>query len=116
MSISRFSAALLHNVVRSLVTELGFEASYRLLALQLFGLHENPNRQGFEQLSAKDLQEIADWLYRLDEEERIVASCYSVSLTLDLMAYSQGENPVLVMGLKKVDEKLLGHAWLQLSS
>ena len=116
MSSPKFIAALLHNVVRSMILELGFEPSYRILALQHFHLHENPDRRGFERLSAKDMRQVADWLYRLDAEERVVASCYSVSLTLQLMAYAQGDNPEMVIGLKKADEKLLGHAWLKLRS
>jgi hypothetical protein len=107
---------LLHGVVRTLIVELGFEASIRTLALSHYHLHENPNRSGFRKMSPRQLQDTADWLYRLDQEERIVASCYSVALTVDLLAFSQGESPALLLGLRKLDEHLLGHAWLQMPS
>jgi len=51
----------------------------------------------------------------MDERGDLTASCLSVALTVQTILYSCGIDSFLVIGIKKVDEKIYSHAWVELT-
>ncbi|MGW8449624.1 lasso peptide biosynthesis B2 protein, partial [Bacillus wiedmannii] len=56
------------------------------------------------------------YLYEMDEQDALIASCVSISLTNQIVLYSNGIDAKLKIGFKKIDEKLHSHAWVELEN
>jgi len=62
------------------------------------------------------LQEVCDSIYQTDLLEIGSASCYSASIVVQSVAFLHGISSEMVIGIKKQDEKVVGHAWVELCS
>ncbi|RQZ41213.1 MULTISPECIES: lasso peptide biosynthesis B2 protein [unclassified Burkholderia] len=60
------------------------------------------------------LQEVCDSIYQADLLEMGGASCYSASIVVQALAFLHGIPSDLVIGVKRQDEKVVGHAWIEL--
>lgn len=58
------------------------------------------------------LQRLCDALYARDTEDLLCVSCFSVAVTVQMIAYAAGRRTRLHIGLVRRDRKLVGHAWL----
>ncbi|RCK13041.1 lasso peptide biosynthesis B2 protein [Bacillus licheniformis] len=59
------------------------------------------------------------WLKRisdLDEDDHLVTSCVSIALTIQSILFSNGSDADLMIGVKKIDDKLFSHAWVQMEN
>ena len=61
------------------------------------------------------LQEVCDSIYQSDLLEVGTASCYSASIVVQSLAFLHGIPSDMVIGVKKQDEKIVGHAWVELA-
>ncbi|SDV47381.1 lasso peptide biosynthesis protein [Chitinasiproducens palmae] len=60
------------------------------------------------------LQRVCDSLYRIDNVGTACASCYSATIVAQLLAFASSLPSEMVVGVKKQDGKIVGHAWLEL--
>lgn len=105
-------AAVLHTLVRCLVLQYGFERAYHLIAVQLFPLFESAHRRGAASVRPAQLVALGDYLYTLDDQESLTTSCLSIAIATQAVLFSVGQEADLLIGVKKQDRKLLGHAWV----
>lgn len=105
---------MLHDMIRSMCLSMNFKDVFSIICNHSFCLVDNFSQINLPKIGQNFFQNLANLLYTLDQKESVVASCYSVSLTAFCIAASRGLNPYLVIGLDKLDEKLRGHAWIEL--
>jgi hypothetical protein len=67
-----------------------------------------------QRIDRRYLQGICDYIYEMDEKESSYASCYSASVVAQVIAFSHGLASEMVLGVKKQDEKIVGHAWIEI--
>jgi hypothetical protein len=60
------------------------------------------------------LQGVCNTIYRDDLLELGGASCYSASIVAQSLAYIHNIPSNMVIGIKKEDSKIIGHAWVEL--
>ncbi|MDH4424705.1 MULTISPECIES: lasso peptide biosynthesis B2 protein [Bacillus] len=105
---------IIHSLIRNMFMNGDFKKSYQKLAVQMFPLYESAIRRKENSINQKQLKEIGEYLFELDEEEQVVATCVSVAATLQVILFCKGIQAELLIGVKKIDGKLFAHAWVKL--
>lgn len=105
---------LIHAMIRAMLQEEEFSSAYRKLGIQLFPLYESAARRKTTPPSYKELYEIGRAFISMDEEDQLVATCVSVAVTMQALLFCNGVDAELLIGLKKIDEKLFAHAWVRM--
>ena len=103
-----------HDLIRSLCLRYPFQRAFSIVCNRSFCLNESFSQCHFYEIDLDLLNKAASFLYSLDQQSRIISSCYSISLTIFYISAIQDLNPNLVIGVTKVDQKLLSHAWVEL--
>ncbi len=122
MMIKPFGAAkdtneyglILHSMIRNLLMKDDFIEVYRQLSVQMFPLFESAVRRKASPIDRKELHKLGEYLIRLDEDDHLVATCVSVAVTMQVLLFCTGVEADLLIGVKKIDEKLFAHAWVRL--
>ena len=83
------------------------------LAVQFFPIYESANRRKTNIIDYRQLTTFSSELYEMDEKNLLVSSCVSIAMTNQFLLYSCGVQSDLVIGIKKMDEKLFSHAWIE---
>lgn len=65
-------------------------------------------------LAPSDISLMCSYLEHLEKNEKTTSSCSSITLTAEALAYAGNLESKLLIGLRKDDFKLLGHAWLEI--
>jgi hypothetical protein len=104
----------LHAMVRCLLLHHGFDRAYAMIAVQMFPLFESASRRRVAPLHRNQLDDLGRYLYDLDEQESLTTSCLSIAIVTQTLLFSCGHEAELIIGVRKQDAKLLGHAWVQL--
>ena len=101
-----------HELIRNDCIELSIEKAFEKIASLAFC-----NREGvegfFPLIKINELKQICKFLYYADQKGWIVSSCYSISLTLFYFGTVFGHKMEIIMGVRKIDERLVGHAWVK---
>ncbi|MEC1259171.1 lasso peptide biosynthesis B2 protein [Bacillus swezeyi] len=105
-----------HAFVRMMLLNHEFEEAYEKIAVHMFPLYASAKQRNAARLNTHDLQEHGKQLYSLDEADHLVTSCVSIALTIQSILFSNGCNADLLIGVKKIDDKLFSHAWVQLEN
>ncbi|WP_036771160.1 lasso peptide biosynthesis B2 protein [Photorhabdus australis] len=108
---------LIHSLVRAILLEKPIKDAY----LSIFkSIYPCTVRRNFfdakKHIDHSYFQEICDFIYQADSSEITSASCYSASIVVQLLASLHGIPSDMVIGIKKQDEKIVGHAWIELCS
>ncbi|MFK4431470.1 hypothetical protein COM08_26715 [Bacillus wiedmannii] len=106
----------LHNLVRGLLIEDSFDVVFNKVSIQFFPMYESAKRRKAMPINIKELITFSKYLYEMDEQDALIASCVSISLTNQIVLYSNGIDAKLKIGFKKIDEKLHSHAWVELEN
>jgi hypothetical protein len=101
-------------MVRCLLLQHGFERAYAMIAVQMFPLFESASRRRVAPIRRQQLSELGLYLYELDDQESLTTSCLSIAIMIQALLFSCGQEAELIIGVRKQDAKLLGHAWVQL--
>lgn len=112
---SEFCAVILHDIIREICLKSTFNQAFSIVCRRSFCISEGFSKTNFLKIKLSFFQQVADILYELDKQEKVVSSCYSIALTIFYIAATQNLSPYLTIGVNKVDKKLLGHAWVELS-
>ena len=59
------------------------------------------------------LQAACDTICRLDDGGTGLVSCYSASMVVQLLAMAHGLSSEMLIGVRKQDQRLSGHAWVE---
>lgn len=105
----------LHQCVRIMLLESDFQDAYHRLVVNFFPLFESARRNPFA-YKIEELHRFGRQLYELDEQDHLTTSCVSLSITYQLLLLTCGVKADVVIGYKKVDEKLFSHAWVELEN
>lgn len=62
------------------------------------------------------LQSICNYIYDINNEQVNYSSCYSASIVVQIIAMAHGVSSEIVIGIKKQDMKVLGHAWVEVNT
>lgn len=103
-----------HGFVRMLLLEYDFEEAYEKIAVHLFPLYASASGRKVNEIDLDELSQSGQLLYRLDEEDHLVTSCVSIAITIQAILFCGGYDSDLIIGVKKIDQKLFSHAWVQL--
>ncbi|MGZ0051139.1 lasso peptide biosynthesis B2 protein [Brevibacillus gelatini] len=107
-------ALIIHAMIRNLLLKDEFIEAYRQLAVQMFPLYESAARRKVSPIDRKQLQKLGEHLIQLDEDDQLVATCVSVAVTMQVLLFCTGVEADLLIGVKKLDEKLFAHAWVRM--
>jgi hypothetical protein len=116
MKYDRVYIALIHAMVKNLLMAYPVEEAHARIFRHLFPytVWEKFERKAGESCE-RALQRVCDVVYELDEAEAGRASCYSASLVAQALAYLWRQPVELVIGLRRSDQKIFGHAWLEIA-
>lgn len=107
---------LLHSLVRALLLERSIDDAYLAICKNVFpGTVLGKFPVSPEKIDHRYLMRVCDYIYELDDNEWSYASCYSASIVIQLMSLSFGFDSEIVIGVKKQDRKMIGHAWVEMS-
>lgn len=107
-----FTAA--HSFVRLLLLENDFMDAYEKVAIHMYPLHVSAGRRKADQVNPDELCRLGQMLYEMDENDHLITSCVSIAVTVQAVLFSAGYESDLLIGVKKIDEKLFSHAWVRL--
>lgn len=105
-----------HAFVRMMLLNYDFEEAYEKIAIHLFPLYASAQQRGAGLLDIDELHQNGEYLYSLDEDDHLVTSCVSIALTIQSILFSNGSDADLMIGVKKIDDKLFSHAWVQMEN
>lgn len=103
----------LHSLVRAILKEHSIENGYLIICKAMFPSFTLSTHRFRDEIHISDLQRICDDIYLLDKQELSYASCYSACIVAQVVAMSYGTPTEIVVGIKKQDKKIIGHAWLE---
>lgn len=116
MRNERMLVFLLHSVVRAMLLEHPVNEAYLLIFKSIFPCAVRGDFVSSTQRTDQHyLQGICDYIYEMDERESGNASCYSASVVAQIIAYSRGLETEMILGVKKEDERVVGHAWIEMT-
>lgn len=104
---------VVHSLVRSILISNPIDQGYLMICKAVFPGYALQPCQKCSPTAVIDFARVCDDIYRLDERELSYASCYSACITAQAIGLINGFRSELVLGVKKQDEKLIGHAWLE---
>jgi len=105
----------LHTLIRHLLLDKGFNETFYELSVRYFPLYNGYGTNKMRRPNIKELEFLSKYVSQMDERGDLTASCLSVALTVQTILYSCGIDSFLVIGIKKVDEKIYSHAWVELT-
>jgi hypothetical protein len=105
-----------HGFVRMILLEYDFEEAYEKIAVHMFPLYASATGRKVNKIDIDELYRLGQLLYRLDEDDYLVTSCVSIAVTIQAILFSGGYESDLLIGVKKIDQKLFSHAWVQLKN
>lgn len=105
-------AILLHSIIRTMLLRQPIDEAYAEIFKSTYpcGVFGKFSRT----IDREYLQKICDLIYSTDKREVNQASCYSASLVAQLVAFAHGIATEMAFGIRKQDEKVVGHAWLEI--
>ncbi|WP_181321788.1 lasso peptide biosynthesis protein [Trinickia symbiotica] len=107
---------LLHGLVRALLLERAIDDAYLTICKNVFpGAVLGNFPASPKTIDHHYLTRICDFIYELDGKEWSYASCYSASIVVQLISLVFGVDSEIIIGVKKQDQKMIGHAWVELS-
>lgn len=112
--MNRIYFTTVHGFVRMMLLEYDFEEAYEKIAVHMFPLYASANCRKVSQIEINELHTLGQMLYTLDEDDHLVTSCVSIAVTIQSILFSAGNESDLLIGVKKIDQKLFSHAWVQL--
>jgi Transglutaminase-like superfamily len=106
---------LMHGMIRMFLIERPVDEAYLAICKSVFpgavlGKFTAPR----DKSHLDYLTKICNYIYELDDNEYSYASCYSASIAIQLIALANGIDSEIVIGVKKQDRKLVGHAWVEI--
>jgi Transglutaminase-like superfamily len=105
---------LLHGAIRALLVDRPVDEAYLAICKSIFpGTVLGEFTAPFGKGDHRYLTDICDYIYALDDNELSYASCYSASIAVQLIALAGGIDSEIVVGVKKQDRKMVGHAWVE---
>ncbi|HVW52266.1 MAG TPA: lasso peptide biosynthesis protein [Trinickia sp.] len=104
---------VVHSLVRAILISNPIDPGYLMICKAVFPGYVLQPRQRWSSTAIVQLERICDDIYRLDGRELSYASCYSACITAQAIGLIKGIRSEIVLGVKKQDEKLVGHAWLE---
>lgn len=105
---------LLHGLVRSALASRPVDEAYLAVCKSVFpGVVLGQSGIAAAKVKPDYLPAICDFIYELDDKEVSYASCYSASIVIQLIALAHGIDSEIVIGIKRQDEKIVGHAWVE---
>ncbi len=106
---------LAHNFVRAMLLCQPVDSAYLRIFKSIFpGAIRGEFARSSHRVDRSYLQGICDCIYLTDMHETDRASCYSACIVVQAFAFLHGIRSDMVLGVRKQDEKLIGHAWLEL--
>ncbi|MEK5333082.1 lasso peptide biosynthesis B2 protein [Lysinibacillus sp. FSL W8-0992] len=106
----------IHGFVRFILLEYDFEEAYEKIAVHMYPLYASATDRKVNEIDIDELYRLGQLLYRLDEDDHLVTSCVSIAVTIQAILFSGGYESDLLIGVKKIDQKLFSHAWVQLKN
>lgn len=107
---------LLHALVRALILDRPIDDAYLAICKNVFpGTVFGSFANSAKGVNHSYLVSACDFIYELDHKEWSYASCYSASIVIHLMSFVSGIDSEIVIGVKKQDAKMVGHAWVELN-
>ena len=103
----------LHGLVRAVLTQNSMEHGYLIICKSIYPSLVYKTNISKYALGQRELQEICDHIYSFDKEEVSYASCYSACISAQLIAMAHKVPSEIIIGMKKQDKKITGHAWLE---
>jgi hypothetical protein len=103
----------LHEIIRNECMHSKVKDIFTRLCTKSFCLSEGIKGLRSKSMDYRFFIRIAQKLYEMDKEERLVSSCYSIALTIFYIANILDLSPFFVVGIRKRDGKLQGHAWIE---
>jgi len=103
----------LHSLVRAILKEHSIEHGYLIICKSMFPSFTLNAPRLRDEIDIRYLQRICDDIYLLDKQELSYTSCYSACIVAQVVAMSYGLATEIVVGIKKQDKKIIGHAWLE---
>ncbi|MCY1212154.1 Transglutaminase-like superfamily protein [compost metagenome] len=106
---------LAHSLVRAMLLSQPISDAYLGIFKSIFpGAVRGEFAGAVGHIDRSNLQEVCDFIYRPDLLEIGGASCYSASIVVQALAFLHGIPSDMVIGVKRQDEKIVGHAWVEL--
>lgn len=115
-STNREYFTTIHAFGRMMLLNNEFEEAYKNIAIHLFPLYASAGQRHAGNIDTYNLEQYGKHLYALDEDDHLITSCVSIALTIQSVLFSSGCNANLLIGVKKIDDKLFSHAWVQLEN
>lgn len=103
----------LHSLVRAILQQNSVEHGYLIICKSVFPSFVLRTDSIKGEIEPTDLQKICDYLYLLDEQELSYTSCYSACIAAQIVAMTYGIPTEIIIGIRKQDKKIVGHAWLE---
>ncbi|MBD8840540.1 MULTISPECIES: lasso peptide biosynthesis B2 protein [Paenibacillus] len=103
-----------HAFVRLLLLETDFVDAYEKIAIHMYPLHVSAGRREANRIETDELCRLGQMMYEMDENDHLITSCVSIAMTVQAILFSAGYESDLLIGVKKIDEKLFSHAWVRL--
>lgn len=106
---------LVHSLVRAILLGQSIDDAYLGIFKSIFpGAIRGEFASDAGCIGRSYLQEVCDTIYRADLLEIGGASCYSASIVVQVLAFLHGIPSEMVIGVKRQDGKIAGHAWVEL--
>lgn len=106
---------LTHSLVKNKLNNETFSVAYQQISLQTYPLYESAHRRKVKRINPDILAKLSYLLYQANHQNYIAATCLSISVTLQTLLFSTGNNVDLIIGVRKVDGQLLAHSWIQIN-
>ncbi|HTI19155.1 MAG TPA: lasso peptide biosynthesis protein [Trinickia sp.] len=107
---------LLHSVIRALLLERSVDDAYLAICKTVMPGIVMGQFTRSTKIDSHYLQTVCDFIYQMDNQEWSYASCYSASIVAQLIASANNIDSDIIIGIKKQDGKISGHAWVQIRS
>ncbi|HEK9103804.1 lasso peptide biosynthesis B2 protein [Bacillus sp. Xin] len=105
-----------HAFVRMMLLEYDFEEAYEKIAIHMYPLYTSASARKIKDIETNELRNHGKILYDLDENDHLITSCVSIAVTIQSILFSNGLDANLLIGVKKIDNKLFSHAWVELEN
>lgn len=106
---------LAHSLVRAMLLSHPIGDAYLGIFKSIFpGAAKGEFAGTSSPIDQNNLQKVCDFIYQADLLEIGGASCYSASIVVQALAFLHGIQSDIVIGVKRQDEKIVGHAWVEL--
>ena len=105
---------LAHGLTRAILRSQPIGESYLNIFKTIFPVAILDPYDSSLNIDQQYLQMVCDTIYEFDAFEVGGASCYSACIVAQALAFLHGISSEMVIGICKQDEKIVGHAWIEL--